>query len=160
MIPSRSHWAHLTIAVLAMSSAMSADTSIHASEYPAEALELADALAPELADSIKTCSVEKATSVHERVQDFIYKQWSWNANYEKLKPYRVCFQMLSNIAATSRLITNRFSSVRPHAVAGSFDANYAACRKLADPTFQLKGVSGNAKWPARFGPDPGGKPCG
>jgi hypothetical protein len=160
MIPFRSCRMFLAAPVLLMSSAISAEQPTNDTQFPSQAIKLADALAPELADAIKTCSVEKAKSVNDDVQDFIYKQWAWSTHYEKLKPYRVCFAMLMNVGATTRLVTNRFADAQPHAVAGPFDANYAACRKLADPSFDLKGIVGNAKWPARFGPEPSGKPCG
>lgn len=156
----RAHWLRVGVALTLTTAAMSQDTPINPGAYPSEALKLADALAPELAASIKTCNLEQARSIHARTNDFLYKTWSWSAHYEQLKPYRACFQMLSDIAATTQLVTNRLLDTRPNMVAGLFDANYAACRKLADPTYRALDVSENMKWPSRFGPDPGRKPCG
>jgi len=153
-------WLYIGITVLVTTSAISADTQINPGAYPSEALKLADTLAPELAAAIKACNVEKARSVHTKANDFIYKTWNWTAQFQQLKPYRACFQMLSDIAATTQLVTNRFLDTRPNMVAGLYDANYAACRKLADPTYQAVGISGTMKWPSRFGPEPGKKPCG
>jgi hypothetical protein len=139
---------------------MAADTSIDPAAYPSEALKLADTLTPDLAASLKTCNVEAARSVHKRASEFIYKKWNWGANYEQLKPYRACFQMLSDIAAATQLVTNKSLNTPPRMVAGLYDANYASCRRLADPSFQSTEVSGNMKWPDRFGAEPSKRPCG
>ena len=149
----------LAVLIVATSPGKSADVTINASEFPVAALQAADELIPKLAEALKSCSIEDARAVHEKVHDFVYKQWGWNANYEKLKPYLVCFRMLSNIADTTGLITNRYSVIFPRAVAGPFDANYSACRSLADPSYDLKGVVINAQWPERFGAEPRGKRC-
>jgi len=156
---SSASWRHAAAACFVAASAISAHTQINPSAYPSEALKLADTLAPELADSIKTCSIDKARSVHARANEFINKTWSWSAHYEQLKPYRACFQMLSDIAATTLLVTDRLVNTRPNLVAGLFDANYAACRVLSEPTYRPVGVSGNMPWPARFGSEPSRKPC-
>lgn len=139
---------------------MAADTSIDPAAYPSEALKLADTLTPDLAASLKTCNVEAARSVHKRASEFLYKKWNWGANYEQLKPYRACFQMLSDIAAATQLVTNKSLNTPPRMVAGLYDANYASCRRLADPSFQSTEVSGNMKWPDRFGAEPSKRPCG
>lgn len=136
-----------------------AQAPIRADDYPAESLKMADALIPELADSLGTCDAKKALAVKDKILTFIYKDWNWNANYDQLKRYRVCYRMLSDIAATTQLVTNKFSSPSPYGLAGPFDADYAACRKLADPSFELKGLAISAKWPARFGSDPNGMTC-
>lgn len=136
-----------------------AQAPIRAEDYPAAALKVADALIPALAESLGSCDVKKAVAIKDQVLTFIYKEWNWNANYDQLKRYRVCYRMLSDIAATTQLVTNKFSSPSPSGLAGPFDADYAACRKLADPSFELKGIAISAKWPARFGSDPNGKTC-
>ena len=159
MILSRSHYLYLAIVIVAASSAIASDISINPSRYPTEALELADTLTPELADSLKTCNVEKARAIHEKANAFMYKKWNWNSNYEQLKSYRACYQMLSDIAAATQLVTNPLLDARPNMVVGLYDANYAACRKLADPTFLSTGVSGNMKWPSRFGAEPRKRHC-
>lgn len=145
--------------VFVASSAMSADTPINPPEFPAAALKLTDELTPALSDALKKCSVDNAHAIHEKVYVFIYKQWDWVANFEKLKPYSACFHMLRGIANTTQLVTNRYSHLSPHDVAGAFDANYSACRKLADPSYDLKSASINAKWPERFGAEPNGTRC-
>ena len=141
------------------SSAMSADVSINASDYPAAALKFADELAPELSESLKSCDVESAHAIHEKLYVFIYKHWDWVGNYEKLKPYQACFHMLRNISNTTQLVTNKYAHADPHNTAGPFDANYSACRKLADPSYDLKSASINPKWPERFGPEPSSTQC-
>jgi len=143
----------------ALSSGLAADTEINPSLYPPEALKLTDALIPKLAESLKTCNAEQARAVHAQVNDFIYKQWNWTANFTQLKSFRACFQMLSDIAATTQLITNKSLDVRPRMVAGLFDANYASCRKLVEPGYSTN-TTGNMTWPNRFGPEPPKKHCG
>jgi hypothetical protein len=56
-------------------------------------------------------------------------------------------------------VTNRFAAVHPHSVAGAYDANYAACTKLANPSDPSKGISGHSKWPTRFGAEPNPNHC-
>jgi hypothetical protein len=145
--------------ILTMASAVSADSPVDARSYPSAALKLADSIVPELAHAIENCDAKKAQAVREQVLSFIYKEWKWNSNYDQLKPYRECYRMLSDISATTQLVTNKYSNLRPYAVAGPFDASYAACRRLAEPGYELKGVEISARWPARFGTDPGEKTC-
>jgi hypothetical protein len=143
------------LAAAMVSLGVAADTPRPATAYPAEALELAATLVPELAESLRTCDAPAAQSIRDRANEFSYRTWNWGANIGELKPYRACFQMLSDIAATTRLVTDRSLGVRPNMVAGTFDGNHAACRKLSDPAYQAQTKStARLLWPARFGPEP------
>ena len=154
----RTRW--LLIGAALVSTSFAADAPpLDPSSYAAESLTLADRLVPKLSASLRACDVAGARAVHEEVNAFLYKQWDWHANYERLKSYRPCYQMLSDIAATTQIVTNSQLAARPNHVAGLFDSNYASCGKLKDPSLPLPKGHGAMKWPQRFGAEPSRGQC-
>lgn len=131
---------------------------IEAARYPPEALRLADSQIPELASAIAACDADSARQIRDKVTTFIYKTWNWNAHFEKLKGYRACFQLLSDIAAGTQLIL-KHGGVSPRAAVGLLDANYASCQKLADPNAALRSVDPQLHWPERLGKEPQAGHC-
>jgi hypothetical protein len=82
--------------------------------YPSESLRLADDLAPQLAVALSSCDAKAAEDVRCPANEFMYRRWNWDEHIEELKQYRVCFQMLSDIAATSRIVTDRNLAAGQH----------------------------------------------
>lgn len=149
------------LASLFIQTALAADeppTGIDASQYPTEALRLADSQIPELSSAIAACDADSARQIREKVNTFIYKTWNWNVHYERLKNYRVCYQLLSDIAAGTQL-TAKYGGARPRFAVGALDANYAACQKLADPKAAAPTVDPQLHWPKRLGNEPEAGHC-
>jgi hypothetical protein len=127
--------------------------------YPSESLRLADELAPQLARALSSCDAKAAEDVRRRANEFMYRRWNWDEHIEKLEQYRVCFQMLSDIAATSRIVTDRnLAAGQYRFVAGMFDANYQDCSRLEMPTAATES-SLKLQWPERFGKEPERNAC-